>query len=107
MKSLNEPDYRLSMRTSPRARHEEDNEGWRSLLVHRLRDAAKAVVRLPNKADIATAHSGCYTVHCEPCGKWFGLPDWGEEITAPCCGRVFALEFAVLSCVYGPEGSES
>ncbi|QDN94916.1 hypothetical protein FNV58_00890 (plasmid) [Streptomyces sp. RLB1-9] len=103
MKPLSEPDYQLSMRTSPRARADERNQGLRSLLVHRLRDAAKAVVRLPNRTSIATAHSGRYTVHCETDNIWFGLPDWGEEIECPGeCGQIFALEFAVFSAVPAP-----
>jgi hypothetical protein len=102
MKPLSERDYQLSMRTSPRSPREERNEGLRSLLVHRLRDAAKAVVRLPNRTNIATADSGHYTVHCEPCSRWFPLPDWGEEIKSPCCGQVYVLELAVFSALPDP-----
>jgi hypothetical protein len=94
------------MRLSPRARDDGRNDGLRSLLVHRLRDGLKAVVRLPNKVNIATADSGHYNVHCEPCGEWFVLREWGEEVQHAKCGRVYALEVAVFSLIEEPEESE-
>jgi hypothetical protein len=95
---LSSRDYRLSMRTSPRPQGRED-EGLRSLLTHRLRDAAKAVVRLPLKSNIATAALKKYSVYCEPCRDWLRLPQWGEEINCPKCGRLYVLELAVFSAV--------
>ncbi|MEU6362214.1 hypothetical protein [Streptomyces albidoflavus] len=94
---LSPSDHRLSMRISPRP-HGEDSTALRTLLVHRLRRAAKAVVRLPLAKDAAAADkASAYTVFCEPCGKWFALPAWGEEIECPRCERLFVLEFAVLT----------
>jgi rRNA maturation endonuclease Nob1 len=87
------------MRTSPRSKDPRRNEGLRSLVVHRLRNAAKIIVRLPVSRNINTADSGSYNVHCEPCAYWFTLPDWGEEIKCPRCGGLFALEFAVFSAI--------
>jgi hypothetical protein len=101
MPLLNKPDWKLSMQLSPRARRGETTE-LRSLLVHRLRSAAKAVLRLPLQANIATATAGAYTVHCEPCARWFTLPDWGEEIRCDKCRRLYALEFAVFSEIKDP-----
>lgn len=103
--AISRRDYQLSMRLSPRARSGESNDGLRSLYVHRLRDALKAVVRLPNKTNIVTADAGRYNVHCEPCGDWFVLREWGEEMRHDKCGRVYALEMAVFSQIEGPEKS--
>ncbi|MFJ4700477.1 hypothetical protein ACIP5N_22140 [Streptomyces sp. NPDC088768] len=75
------------------------DEGLRSLLVHRLRDAAKAIARTPLKTNILTAGLKKYSVHCEPCRAWFDLPEWGEEVTCPKCGRLYVLELAVFSAV--------
>ena len=101
---LEDRDYKLSMNASPRARDPQRNKELRSMIVHRLRDAAKAVVRLPNKTDINTAHAGHYAVHCEPCVRWFPLPAWGEEIECPHCGGLFALELAVFSAIERGDG---
>lgn len=100
MKPLSERDYQLSMRTSPRSPHAENNQGLRDLLVHRLRDADKAVVRLPRqKSGTAPGH---FRVHCEPCGQWFALAAWGEEFQCPHCDQLYALEYAVFSAVPRP-----
>ncbi|MCX4826663.1 hypothetical protein OG883_44285 [Streptomyces sp. NBC_01142] len=96
---LSPRDFRLSMKISPMRPNGPDDEGLRSLLVHRLRDAAKAVARIPLKANLATAGLKKYSVHCEPCRAWFDLPEWGEEVTCPKCGRLYALELAVFSAV--------
>jgi hypothetical protein len=94
---LSSQDYGLSMKVSPRARDAGRNSGLRSLLVHRLRSASKAVLRLPLGDNISQARLGAYNVHCEPCEEWFNLPDWGEEVICPRCDRVYALELAVFS----------
>lgn len=96
---LSRIDFRLSMRISPMRPNRPDEEGLRSLLVHRLRGAAKAVARIPLNANIATAGLKKYSVHCEPCRAWFNLPEWGEEVTCPRCRRLYVLELAVFSAV--------
>lgn len=100
-------DYQLSMRVSPRARNDFENDGLRSLLVHRLRDAAKAVARISLKRDLATADTAdAYNVHCEPCDAWFVLRKWGEEVVHEKCGRVYVLEMAIFSEIGKSEGEE-
>ncbi|MBZ3908228.1 hypothetical protein ACRWOO_29125 [Streptomyces sp. NEAU-PBA10] len=99
---LSQRDFKLSMRISPMRPNSPDDEGLRSLLVHRLRGAAKAVARIPLKANLATAGLKKYSVHCEPCRSWFDLPEWGEEVTCPKCERLYALELAVFSAVPNP-----
>jgi hypothetical protein len=101
---LSDRDWQLSMRTSPRSRSDARNSGLRSLIVHRLRDKGKAVVRIPLKRDLATADGADdYNVYCEPCDAWFVLRDWGEEVCHDKCGRVYTLEFAVLSEIKDPK----
>ena len=86
------------MRISKRGRNDNDDTSLRSMLIHRLRDASKAVLRIPLRSNLATAdRAEDYSVHCEPCNAWFTLPEWGEEIRHGKCGRVYALELAVFS----------
>ncbi|MEV7674994.1 hypothetical protein [Streptomyces sp. NPDC088752] len=107
--TLSPEDRQLSMRISPRSRA--DREGapanLRTLLVHRLRNAAKAVLRLPMSANIDTADTGRYTLHCEPCNQWTRPGDWAEEFVCGHCQRVYALEFAVYSEIKAPQTEES
>jgi hypothetical protein len=102
MPLLSDRDYQWSMKISRKPRGDRGAQELRSLLVHRLRDAAKAVVRLPMKSNIATAGLNRYSVHCEPCEEWFPLPEWGEEVRCPKCKRLYALELAVFSAVPEP-----
>lgn len=98
--TLDPRDYKLSMKVSPRAKEENRNEGLRTLVLNRLRDAEKAVLRLPLKRNIATAdEASAYSAHCETCGEWFTLREWGEEIRHDKCGQVYVLESAVFSKV--------
>ncbi|MFJ6752353.1 hypothetical protein ACIQNI_29840 [Streptomyces sp. NPDC091266] len=99
MPLLSKSDFRLSMRIGRKPVEDRDDENLRSLLVHRLRGATKAVVRLPLKTNIATAELKKYSVHCEACGIWFAMPEWGEEVQCPKCERLYALEMAVFSAV--------
>lgn len=100
--SVEPRDYHLSMRLSRRARNAVDNKGLRSLIIHRLRDTAKAALRISIKQDIAAAdRAEAYSVYCEPCGDWFKLPEWGEEVHHQKCGRIYVLEFAIFSEVEG------
>lgn len=96
---LSRRDFKLSQAISPMRWNGPDVEGLRSLLVYWLRDAAKAVVRIPPKANLATAGLKKYSVYCERCRAWFGLSAWGEGVTCPKCGRLYALELAVFSAV--------
>lgn len=96
---LSERDYRLSMLIGRRSRNSEPEENLRSLLVHRLRDAAKAVLRISLRQDLGTAGASQYQIYCEPCGKWSTLKGWAEEVVCPHCGQVYAVEFAVYSAI--------
>ncbi|MFD8650670.1 hypothetical protein [Streptomyces mirabilis] len=101
--SLSPRDYHHSMKLSPRSKGRDREDGLRSLLVHRLRDAAKAVLRLPLTDNIATAEDAQrYKIHCEPCGKWFPLNGWAEELQCPHCSQLYVIEFAVFSAVPAP-----
>ncbi len=88
---MNQDDYTLSMRISPRARRSEDNEGLRTLLVLRLSDTQKAVARL-------SLREGHVSVLCEPCGIWQPAPHDEFPLEWRCnqCERLYAMEFAVL-----------
>jgi hypothetical protein len=93
--ALSPRDYSLSMRVSRRTKNGQD-DGLRSMLVHRLRDAAKLILRVSLKEDLTNA-SAKYSLHCEPCDRWHSLDAWAEEIVCPGCERVYAVEFAVFS----------
>lgn len=96
---LSRRDFKLSQAISPMGWNGPDVEGLRSLLVYWLRGAAKAVVRIPPTAGLVAAGMKEYSVLCEPCRAWFDLPAWGEEVTCPKCGRLYALELAVFTAV--------
>lgn len=103
---LSEEDYRLSMRASRKRKNpQEEPDGLRSLLVHRLRRSAKAVLRMRLSENIETSNS--YGVLCEPCKRWTYTEGAGEEVECPHCGRVYVLEFAVFSCISSVEGMQS
>jgi predicted RNA-binding Zn-ribbon protein involved in translation (DUF1610 family) len=94
---LNDADYRLSMIIGRRKkdRAAEAKLNTRTLLVHRLRSGAKAVLRMPMSRNLAT--SCLYTIHCEPCARWFDCESTGEQFECPSCGGVFVLEFSVFT----------
>lgn len=92
---LSVQDWNLSMKISRRSR--KGDPVTRSLLVHRLRTGAKAVLRLRLSANIETATS--YGMHCEPCGRWLTCEAGGEEFVCPVCGGMYVLEFAVFARV--------
>ncbi|KOU43622.1 hypothetical protein [Streptomyces sp. WM6378] len=98
MPLLSRRDWRLSMVIGPKP-VQGHGEGLRGFLVNRLRGELKAIVRVPLKTNLATAELKRYSVHCEPCGKWFPLSQWGEEVQCPKCKRLYALEAAVFSAV--------
>ena len=87
---MNDVDFDLSMRISRRGKA--DSEELRSLLVHRLRDTKKAVLR-------ASLRDDRFSIYCEPCDKWTYADEveWDEELDCPHCGRVYELEFSVYS----------
>lgn len=88
---MDEDDYRLSMRISPRAKRDVDNEDLRTLVIHRFTDTAKAVARIG-------VRTGEVSVFCEPCDEWcrLGTDQFPARWTCPWCGRTFAMEFAVM-----------
>lgn len=88
---LDEADYRLSMRISRRRQDRQEVHRLRSLLVHRLRQATKAVFRVA----LSGAGNGIY---CEGCGRWAGpLSTPPPMFTCPRCSRRFEVEFVVYS----------
>lgn len=93
-------DYHLSMATSRRRRGGEVHP-LRSLLVHRLREASKAVLRMRMSSNIATCRQ--YQIYCEPCGKWVDAIGAGEQFDCPRCGGVYVLEYAVYSRIGSAE----
>lgn len=94
---LSPEDFRLSMRVSARAKQE--LPGLRTLLIHRLRPTVKAVLRLSNSRDIATADMDRYGAYCEQCGRWTRRPDWADDWECPNCHTEYRIEFAVFSAV--------
>lgn len=96
---LNERDYQLSMAVSRRRRNgRPEPEGMRDMLIHRLRDGAKMVLRLPMSRNLDRAEPQDYGVYCEPCGTWAQIEGNGTRIECE-CGRVYKLEFAVYAVV--------
>lgn len=92
-------DWALSMAISQRARAEENNEGLRGLLVHRLDGAAKAIWRL-------ALGSPNTSVYCEPCREWHRVRgEWPVTWSCPTCQRDYEVEFAVYTEIMDePEG---
>ncbi len=82
---LDADDRELSMRIAPRGRR---NDNLRTLLVHRLKDTLKAVLRL----SIATGRTN---VFCEPCGQWMVVEGFPAEWTCPRCQRKYAAEMII------------
>lgn len=97
MSNLNDDDYRLSMRISARSKRGE-REGLRSLLVHRLRPAAKAVGRVP-------LSGGAPSVYCEACDVWHRVGQWPMRFRCTGCARVYVVECAIYRAL--PEADET
>lgn len=101
---LNPLDWRLSMAISPRRRGEiEQDDGMRSLLVHRLRDGDKAVMRVPMSQKLTDEDRDVKaSILCEPCNRWTTARGDGDLFDCN-CGRVYRIEFAVFALVDEPE----
>lgn len=97
---LGKDDWKLSMRISRKPRSSTGNLPMRSMLVHRLRTRAKAVLRLPLSQGL---NSSSYGRFCEPCGEWTRVTGATESFTCDGCGRVYVIEFAVYAVVPGSE----
>jgi hypothetical protein len=87
---MNPDDYRLSKKTSARARLYENNLGFREILAGRLTETTKAVARVGFR-------TRKYSIFCEGCNRWNHLmesrdfpPEWTCE-----CGRHYLMEYAV------------
>jgi hypothetical protein len=87
---LSPEDYQLSMRVSRPARRPEDNQGLRSMIVHRLLEGPKAVLRF-------ALRTGQASVHCEPCGVWTSVDDVLDVWQCPRCLREYEAEFVIYS----------
>lgn len=97
MGQLDDRDYLLSMQLSPRARQAQDDEGLRSLLVHRLSDTDKLAVR----RSLRTTNRP-FGMFCEPCGAWVAhdsASDMFEELRCPGCDRRFRIEMVIYEGV--------
>lgn len=94
---LDEDDHKLSMRISPKPKAPQ--QGFlRTLLLHRLSDTKKLVIRRSLKTE---EMRGWY---CENCGCWYGKPLWnfvqdrivcggsGWRIGDKGCGRIYRVE---------------
>lgn len=93
---MDEADYRLSMSISRRRRDRQEVHRLRSLLVHRLSRATKAVYRVA----LSGAGNGTY---CEGCGHWAGpLSPPPRTFTCPSCSRRYEIEFVIYTETGGP-----
>jgi hypothetical protein len=101
MERLSDEDFQLSMRISPTARDAENNEGLRSLLVHRLVPGPKAVWRR------SIADESKMALYCEPCRRWSRVLSFNEEFSCEGCRRVYRVEFSVLEEVVDDDDDES
>lgn len=91
MTQLDEQDWKLSMKTSYRALADEQNQGLRTLLVHRLTSTLKAISRLSLRTNICS-------VFCEACQRWVRVRSekaFLVEWTCPSCHRLYQMEYAV------------
>lgn len=91
--NLDDGDWKLSMRVSPRAKRAVHDVGLRSLLVHRFSDTLKLILRRSLRAD----QVGWF---CEGCDAWVHNdtvpPDvFANRLRCPRCARTYRLEFAV------------
>lgn len=101
MGQLNQEDWRLSMRVSPRRRDGQDaHDDLRSMLVHRLRKGYKAIMRVPMSQDLQRADHKS-SILCEPCNRWVTTKGDGDIFDCA-CGRSYRMEFAVFTQVEGP-----
>jgi hypothetical protein len=103
---MGDADWKLSMKVSQRGRRlDKERPELRSMLVHRLRAAPKAVARLPLASPITDAEPKDYSMFCEPCGYWNYKPDWEADWVCPTCGRVYVAEMVIFSEVTEEEDS--
>ncbi len=87
---LDDDDFKLSRRIAPPARDAENNTDLRTLLVQRLSETWKAVMRVPLR------RAGRASMFCEHCERWYPvIGDMPVEWACPDCGSVFVLELAV------------
>lgn len=98
-KLLNDGDWKLSMRLSRRGRLNSD--ALRSLLIHRLSDTPKAVVRRSLRHELHNSLS----VFCEACERWVSLPEGAitSEFGCTLCDRRFRVELVVYEQIK-PDG---
>jgi hypothetical protein len=91
MANLSPEDYHLSMAISPRGKI--DPGELRSLLIHRLSDTDKAVLRRPLR------QSG-FGIYCEPCSRWTKIGDEApQEFTCFGCDTLYRVEFAIYEAI--------
>lgn len=88
--ALDGDDYRLSMKVSLRGKV--DAADLRSLLVNRLSDTEKVVMRRP----LRQIGKPTMSAFCEPCDMWVDGPrGFPEEWDCPKCGRTYRVETVI------------
>lgn len=87
--ALDKDDYKMSMAISRRGKNDEPDE-LRSLLVHRLSDTAKAVIRR------SLTRGNTLSGFCEPCMRWTGRTAIDETFRCPYCERRYRVELLIF-----------
>lgn len=85
---LDDADYRLSGKISRRSPTLPDPPGLRTLMVHRLSDSFKAILR-------RALHSHEISVFCEACEKWTHSKTLPGEWHCTTCDRRYRVEFVI------------
>jgi hypothetical protein len=87
---LKDDDYQLSMKIARRGKL--DSPDLRSLIVNRLTDTLKVILRRP-LSDKARS----YGVFCEHCQRWNNATEVPEELTCDGCNRRFRIETVIYA----------
>jgi hypothetical protein len=93
MAQLDDADWRLSMATSRKPKVERFTT--RNLLVHRLSDTVKVVLRRPLRDSVARGEVTRLSAYCEPCEQWVASPGIPDIYRCEVCRRQFRIEFVV------------
>jgi hypothetical protein len=91
---LHDADYRLSMAVSRRSA-DEHNKSLRTLMLHRLRDRLKAVLRLP--LAVNAGDPSRYGVYCEGCEHWTYTAVAAADFSCPRCDRHYVVECVIYT----------
>jgi hypothetical protein len=86
---LDPDDLKLSHRIAPPSRDPVNNVRLRALLVKRLSETWKSVLRVPLR------RAGRTSIFCEHCDRWNNLEDVPQQWLCPECGTEFVIELVV------------